>query len=180
MAKIRPGRHKPIAFAVALLAVLAAALWGCGGSSSSPPTPGEPEIVSAGELSEFAAELDHPIYWVGEREDTSLELTETKNGNVYVRYLTEGAEAGDDRPNFLTVGTYASDNAVAALREAGQEKEEAQLGRTSDGAVLLVDKSAPDSAHFAYPDSNLEIEIYSPKPGDALRLAIKGDAVPVP
>ena len=36
-----------------------------------------------------------------------MELSETGKARVYVRYLAEGAEAGDPRPAFLTVDTYA-------------------------------------------------------------------------
>ena len=36
-----------------------------------------------------------------------MELSETGKARVYLRYLTEGAEAGDPRPAFLTAGTYA-------------------------------------------------------------------------
>jgi hypothetical protein len=149
-------------------------------SSSSSPTPGEPEAVSSSELSEFADEHGSPIYWLGERRDESYELTDSESGRVYIRYLTGGAEAGDKRAKFITVATYPADNGVVALRKAMREQDGAKLGKTDDGAVLLIDPSSPDNAHLAYPGANLQVEVFSPVPGEALRLAARGEVRPVP
>ena len=134
-------------------------------------TVGEPEVVTAPQLSELAADTATPIYWVGEREGVDYEVSETSSGRVYVRYLEAGAKAGDERAEFLTVGTYPSPNAVVALRRAARTLRNAELGRTDDGAVLLIDPSSPNNAHLAYPGTDLQIEIFSSEPGEALRLA---------
>ncbi len=149
-------------------------------SSSSTPAEGEPEAVTATQLSEFAAERGKPVYWLGERRDDTYELTDSTSGPVYIRYLTGGAEAGDERAKFITVATYPTDNGVAALRKAAGEQSGAKLAKTDDGAVLLIDPSSPDNAHLAYRGANLQIEVYSPVPGEALRLAARGDVQPVP
>jgi hypothetical protein len=148
--------------------------------SSFSPAPGEPEVGTAAELSEFAAEHGTPIYWLGERAGASYELTDNPSGRVYVRYLTGGAEAGDERAKFITVATYPADNGVAALRKAAREQKGAKLAETDDGAVLLIDPSSPDNAHLAYRGANLQIEVFSPVPGEALRLAARGEVRPVP
>jgi hypothetical protein len=143
-------------------------------------TPGEPEIASAGQLSDIAASSDtKPLYWLGERDDSEYELTETSGGRFYVRYLEGGAEAGDERPDFLTVGTYPSKNSVGELREAEEAIEGAELGRTDDGAVMLIDPSSAKSAHLAFPGGDSQVEIYSPIPGQALRIAERGDVQPI-
>ena len=54
--------------------------------------------------------LGHQIYWAGPRAKVTYELTVTRGGLVYVRYLTAGAKVGDPRPNFVTVGTYPKAN----------------------------------------------------------------------
>jgi hypothetical protein len=141
---------------------------------------GEPEIVSVSQLSDFAAESETPIYWLGERDDTRYELTETSDGRLYVRYLDAETNAGDERADFIAVATYPEENAVAALRRAADNREGAELGRTDDNAVLLIDPSSPKNAHLAYNGADLQIEVYSPVPGEALRLASKGEVQPVP
>jgi hypothetical protein len=166
-------RHLIAALAAALaLAVLLAA---CGKAEQGVSLiPGKPEVVSAPELAEFAAAADIPIYWVGEREEAEYELTETASGRVYVRYLRGGAEAGDPRSKFLTVGTYPAKNGVAALRRVARSTEGAKLKRTRDGALLMIDPSSEDNVHLAYPGSGTQIEVYSRVPGQALLLSAAG------
>lgn len=170
--------------AVAMAAVMAVAIAGCGGDSStsdSSTSAGEPKLVSLSELSESAAESPDGVYWLGPREGATYELSETDSGRIYVRYLRGGAEAGDERPDFITVGTYpAPAGGVAELRKAASKQRGARLHRTEDGALLLIDPSSPQNAHLAYPGVDAQIEVYSPVPGQALRLASKGTVRPVP
>lgn len=143
-------------------------------------TVGKPRVVSASQLEEVAAENPRPpIYWLGQRADSRYELTESATGRVYVRYLEGGAEAGDQHAELLTVASYPTKNGVAALRRAARNRPGAKLGKTDDGAVLLIDPSSPRNAHLAYPGAQLQIEVFSPVPGEALRLAARGDVQPV-
>jgi hypothetical protein len=143
-------------------------------------TPGEPEIASTGQLSDIAASSNtKPIYWLGERDGSEYEVTRTRGGRFYLRYLADSAQAGDERPDFITVGTYPSKDGVGDLREAEETIDGAELGRTDDGAILLIDPSSATSAHLAYPGGDSQIEIYSPVPGQALRIAKRGDVQPI-
>jgi hypothetical protein len=169
----------------ALLAVLSVALialvvvWLLREDEGVSLTVGEPETATAAQLEEFAEGVDHPIYWLGERDGREYELTETASGRVYVRYLEQGAEAGDPRSDFVTVGTYPSRRAVAQLGQAARNRDGAKLGKTDDGAVLLVDPASPNNAHLAYPDTDFQIEVFSSVPGQALRLSSRGAVQPV-
>jgi len=143
-------------------------------------TTGEPVVLSVSELSAFAEDVGHPVYWLGEREGAKYELTETANRRVYIRYLNGDAEAGDERADFITVATYPAQNGVAELRAAKKANDNAKLARTDDDAVLLVDPSSPDNAHLAYPGADLQVEVFSPFPGQALRLASRGKVETLP
>jgi hypothetical protein len=165
-----------VVLSVALIAVVV--VWLAHDDSSLKA--GEAEAASASQLSEFAAEHGGPIYWLGPRRNASYELTDTKSGRVYIRYLTGGAEAGDERADFITVATYPGDDGIATLRKAAREGAGAKIAKTDDGAVLLIDPNSPDNAHLAYPGANLQVEVYSPVPGEALRLAARGEVQPVP
>jgi hypothetical protein len=166
-----------VVLSIALIAVVV--VWLAHDDSSSPKA-GEPEAASPSQLSEFAAGHGGSIYWLGPRRNASYELTDTKSGRVYIRYLTGGAEAGDERADFITVATYPGQNGIATLRKAADEQKGAKLAKTDDGAVLLIDPTSPDNAHLAYPGPDLQVEVYSPVPGEALRLAARGDVEPVP
>jgi len=174
-------RWPTILLAVLSVALIAAvAVWIFRGDDSSSSTGTEPEAVTASELSDFAAEQGTPVYWLGVRGDEAYELTDSPSGRVYVRYLPPGTDVGDERADFVTVATYPSADGVAELRKAAREEAGAKLGKTDDGAVLLIDPTSPNNAHLAYPGANLQIEIYSPVPGEALRLAARGAVRPVP
>jgi hypothetical protein len=163
---------------IAVLAVLALPilLSACGEAEDEEVSlvPGKPAVVSSSQLADFAAEADGPIYWVGEREEAEYELTETASGRIYVRYLRGGAEAGDPRSKFLTVGTYPTEDAIAALKRVARSTEGAKLKRTRDGALLMIDPSAEGNVHLAYPGSETQIEVYSRVPGQALLLSAAG------
>lgn len=173
-------RWPKILLLVLSVALIAAVVVWLVGDDDSSPAAAEPDVVAAKQLSEFAAEDDKPVYWLGERPNESYELTEAPSGRVYVRYLTGDAEAGDERADFVTVATYPDGDGIAALHRAAREEEGAELGRTDDGAVLLIDPTSPNNAHLAYPGPNLQIEVYSPVPGQALRLASRGAVQPIP
>ncbi len=142
---------------------------------------GEPEVVTTSQISEVADRAKNPVYWLGERAGAELELTETDSGRFYIRYLEGGAEAGDKRPDFLTVGTYPSKNGVAEIRQAATDTKGGRLARTDNGALLLIDPSSSKSAHLAFSGPHApQIEVYSPLPGQALRLASRGAVEQVP
>ena len=174
-------RWPSILLAVLSVALLAAVVvWLVRGDDSSSSAAGDPEVVTPSQLSELATERGTPVYWLGPRRNQSYELTDSSSGRIYIRYLTGGAEAGDERADFVTVATYPGGDGVAALRKAAREESGAKLGKTDDGAVLLIDPTSPNNAHLAYPGADVQIEVYSPVPGEALRLAARGAVRPVP
>lgn len=162
---------------VVIVAVVAIVLASGSGEDSSDAA-GKPEIVTASRLSEVAGEAEQPIYWLGERSGAHYELTDD-GSRVYVRYLRGGATAGDPRSSFVAVATYPAEDGLAELRHAASKRQGAQLVHAADGATVLIDPSSPDNAHLVYPDSGVQVEVYSPVPGQALRLASSGQLEPV-
>lgn len=139
---------------------------------------GVPVEASEADLAALSQELGHPIYWLGEREDATLEVTRLSDDRVYVRYLDEGAEIGDPRPEFLTVGTYPVEDAHQMLTGAA-EREGATSEQLEDGALVVQSEEAPTSVYLAYQERDLQIEVYDPQPLTALREATSGDIRPV-
>jgi hypothetical protein len=149
------------------------------GDSGGDVSAGAPaQVATSDDLASLQDELGHPIYWVGERDDDQLELTRTKEDLVYVRYLPQGTVAGDDRPNFLTIGTYPVKDAFDVTTEAGTQKN-AISTKTSDGGVVVQNSDTPNSVYVAYPGQDLQIEVYDPDPKEALDLATSGEVQPV-
>jgi hypothetical protein len=140
----------------------------------------EAVLLSESELIARAGRFSHPAYWVGPQPGIKrYELTFKPGEQLYVRYLPAAAEPGDKRPDFLIVGTYAVPNAQRALElAAGKSKQGETLSR-EDGFEMM---SAPDSKHaYVVFDSRpeLQVEIFSPQPGEAEKLATSGVLRPV-
>jgi hypothetical protein len=136
------------------------------------------QAMTVEELGEFAGAQPETVYWAGERPDTVYEVTRTKSGNVFVRYLDEGADVADPRPNFLTVGTYPVRDAYGLTTEISQ-REDAVTGRAKDGTLVVTTEERPQSVYMAYRQSDLQIEIYDPDAEQAMRLATSGRVRPI-
>jgi hypothetical protein len=167
-----------IALALVGLAAVLLVAWLVSGDDDSPADPGEATIVSAEELEDAVAGEPEPVYWAGEQGGGELELSQPEEGRTFVRYLTEGAEAGDERADFLTVGTYANPNPVQALRRQG--KEPGGVLATAPGkGVVYFNRDSPTSVYLAYPGLSVQIEVFDPNFTRALQLVNSGQIVPV-
>jgi hypothetical protein len=134
---------------------------------------GVPSIVSRGELRDFASRQDGPIYWAGSRTKARLELTQTKSGDVYVRYLTGKAKAGDKNPLYLTVGSYPTAHAYKQL--ADQKGAKGVLTADAPGGGLAIYRKGQLNVYMAFPGQDVIVEVYAPSAGDALELVTSGD-----
>lgn len=175
-----PAVHKAgIAIAAVLLAIaVVLAGQGNGEGDETGVAGASPRFVDAGDLAALEGSLGHEVYWAGERAPAGLELTEEADGSVYLRYLPAGVDAGDPRARFLTVGTYPVADAVEALRQTAA-REGGTLQQEAGGAAVLVNPSSEGSVYLAYPGSDLQIEVYDPRPGRALELIRSGAIRPV-
>lgn len=171
-----------IAALIALVVIVVVIVNLSGGSDNSSSSTGESstrEALSESELISQAGGLEHAVFWVGSRPGTeSYELTTAGGGNIYIRYLSDGAKAGDPRPDFLTIGTYPVPNAKEALHKA--QKTHTGYNLTShEGYETLEGKSGTD-AYVVFDDQpELQIEIFSPNPGEAAELATSGALAPL-
>ena len=90
---------------IALLAVLGVVLWlllrGGGGNATS--SRASAEAMSIRDLDQLAGSLGHPVYWAGSQPRFTYEVTRTKDGRVYIRYLPPGATVGT-KARYLTSG----------------------------------------------------------------------------
>lgn len=172
--------------AISATVLAAVLLAGCGGSGSNTSTDsttssadsGAAQIVSANSLRETASEMRAPIYWAGKRAGTGLELSQPDENRTYVRYLTGGAEAGDKRADFLTVGTYRQPNAVANLHRQAK-RSGGTIAQAPGNATAYYDRENSQSVYLAYPGAPVEVEVFDPSFKRALRLVESGQIVAV-
>jgi hypothetical protein len=169
---VRLGALAALGFAAFLIGWFA-----IGGNDKPSQSAGTPSSTSEVELRELAASAPHPVYWAGPRAGQTYEVTRTRDGRVYVRYLPEGVKAGDPRPQFLTVGTYPRANAFAELKRAANA--EGASSRPLPQGGLAVVSPGSSSVYFGYPDAGYQVEVYAPSAGSARNLVFSGQVVPI-
>jgi hypothetical protein len=133
---------------------------------------GKPAAASLANLESAAKSIGHPIYWAGPKAGYTYELTQTSNGNVYVRYLPPGVPVGAAKA-YLTVVTYPFPNALSALRQT-VEGNKGGATQLAGGGLAVVDRTYPQSVHVAYPGSNYQVEVFAPNPAQARTVATSG------
>jgi hypothetical protein len=153
---------------------------GTDGKPASPATSAAavPEIVAPARLRSLAAALGHPLYWAGARPGMRYELTQAAGGRTFIRYLPAGVKVGDRRPGFLAIGTYLEQGAFAQTRAAGQ-RPGGVTARLTGGGLAVYNRGRPTSVYFAYPGSDLQVEVYDPSSRVARRLVLAGQVVPI-
>jgi hypothetical protein len=166
-----------IAAAAGIVIVALILLLSSGDDSADEPGTA-PEVFSAEALEDAVSGQEPPVYWAGEQSGTEVELSRPEASRTYIRYLTDGAEAGDERADFLTVGTYAHTDPVAALRKQGKEPG-GVIATAPGGATVYFNRKQPHSVYLAYPGLEAEIEVYDPNFTRALQLVNSGQIVPV-
>lgn len=136
-----------------------------------------PTEATAADLLELQEEAGHPVYWLGDVEGKEIEMSRTTDGNIYVRYLDPGTEAGEKAP-FLTVSTYPFPDAYGAL-EVVAERPGSVSQRLEDGALVVRAGEDATSAYVAWPDEDVQVEIFDADPEEALNAATSGELTPV-
>jgi len=160
------------AIAVVLVVVLAVDLLG-GGSASDSGRGADRVVLSEYELLGRAETFDLPVYWFGPRPGAAAyELEADSKGDTYVRYLGEGDR--DPRADSLTVGTYPVPEALASLERAASGVAGGEAISRQEGFSILG-SSDSQSAYVVFEEQpELQVEVYSPRPGEAKRLAASG------
>jgi hypothetical protein len=167
---------------IVLIAILAGDLLG-GTAPSAARSSGSAEgavVLTEYELLSRAYTIEPRPYWIGPRPGIDrFELEQDSDGNVYVRYLTGGDTAGNRRSDSLTVAGYPLAEAQQSLERAARAAVGGEKLLRHDGFAVLGSGDS-QSAYVVFDDQpELQIEIYSPRPGEAAELAVSGALTPV-
>jgi hypothetical protein len=139
---------------------------------------GAPRVTSAAALRKLAA-AGTTIYWAGPKESgQTLTLVKSSNGSYYVRYLPAGVTVTDPIPASLVVGTYPLKNALAAVKRAAKSADAVSVP-IDNGGMAVYSKSKPTNVYFAYPSTDIQVEVYDPTDGNALQLVTSGSVTQI-
>jgi hypothetical protein len=138
----------------------------------------EPVKADVDALRVVAGAIGHPVDWAPAETPTAYELTQTPDGRLYIRYLPEGVQLGDPRPNFLTIGTYPQKDAFASV-QAGAKRKGAVSKELAGGGLSVAQADRPNSVFFAFPESGVLVEVFDPTAGRAETLVTSGAVRPI-
>jgi hypothetical protein len=128
--------------------------------------------LTAERLKARTASLGQPVYWAGAVPGARYELSRSRAGNVLIRYLPPGVEAGQPG-QFLTVGTYpflhAFTTAQAAMQQPGIRSQQ-----LAGGGLASYREAQPTSIYLAFPNIDYRIQVYDPSPAEARGLVGSG------
>jgi hypothetical protein len=145
-------------------------------ASVRPSSSSAAKIVSSSELVSRSSSSKQPIFWVGSRAGSELELTSSAGGPSFVRYLPAGESAGVATPS-LTVAAYPMANAykitATVATRPGSVKVKVPAG------VAFYERSHPHSIYLAFAGADYQVEVFDPTPRTALHLAQSGAVKPL-
>jgi hypothetical protein len=136
-----------------------------------------PVAVSPQELSSFAGSVGHPVYWAGPRANSTYELWQTSRGYTYVRYLPPGVAVGSKAGRYLIVASYPMKNAFQVTRNSAVPGRGTLRINLPGGGTAAYAREHATHVYVAYPGVNVQVEVYDPSPGAALRLVKSGRIV---
>jgi hypothetical protein len=169
--RLRIGAVVVVALAAGLVVWLL--VRGDGDSTGAVAKSSSASAMTTAELGRLATSIRHPVYWLGPKPGFTYEVTLTRDGRIYVRYLPTGVSVGADKP-YLTVATYPFPGSYAAIRKQARTKG-AVSAKLAAGGLALLDRGYPESVHVAYPGVEYQIEVFDPTPARAMQLVSGGE-----
>jgi hypothetical protein len=152
-----------VAIAVALGLILWLALRDTGSGSG--------KAVSASDLQKLAVSVKHPVWWLGQVDGDTNELTRKSNGTIIVRYLPPGVAVGA-QGQYWSVATYPFQGAYEGIRRALKAGGATQM-KLAHGGLAEYLNTNPNNVHAAYPGYPYQVEVFAPG-GQAVALVKQG------
>jgi hypothetical protein len=144
--------------------------------SKSETSSSNARAVSEQEISNLAAQVGHPVFWLGPKTGTTYELSSNSTGSVFIRYLPPGVEIGA-KGGYLTVATYPFPGAYSALEDVATKAGSTPI-KIAGGGIAVPAAGYP-SVHVAYPGVDYQVEVFDPTAGAATSAVTSGQLVAI-
>jgi hypothetical protein len=125
----------------------------------------KPVLTTPAALKKLSAALGRPVFWLGHVSGSTVELSRSPDGRVYVRYLPSGVRAGSTTP-YLTVATYPVANGLAVTTAASKTAGAVAIS-LGNGAVAFYQRTRPTNVYVAFPRVAEQVEVFDPSAGRA-------------
>jgi hypothetical protein len=129
------------------------------------------KAVSAADLQKLAAAVGHPVFWLGQQDGDTNELTRRSDGSIIVRYLPPGVGVGA-QGQYWSVATYPFPGAFAGIQRALRAGGATRIKLAYGGLAEYLNTN-PNNVHAAYPGYAYQVEVFAPG-GQAVALVQAG------
>lgn len=132
---------------------------------------GSGKAVSSTDLQKLATSVGHPVFWLGQVDGDTNELTKKSNGTIIVRYLPPGVALGA-QGQYWSVATYPFPGAYAGIQRALRAGGATAI-KLAHGGLAEYANTNPNNVHAAYPGYAYQVEVFAPG-GQAVALVQAG------
>jgi hypothetical protein len=132
---------------------------------------GNAKAVSAEDLQKLATSVGHPVFWLGQVDGDTNELTRKSDGSIIIRYLPPGVGIGA-QGQYWSVATYPFPGAYAGIQRALKAGGATQI-KLAHGGLAEYLNTNPNNVHAAYPGYAYQVEVFAPG-GQAVALVQQG------
>lgn len=116
------------------------------------------------------------VYWVGPEPGYRYVLNAAVLSSISLRYLPPGFSLSDTAVGYREVGTFTSPNAFTITQKAGTLPNGVGFVNV-DGSAVYYDSRDPKNVYLGLKDRDIQVEIFDPRPDQALAATIMGGRV---
>lgn len=129
------------------------------------------KAVDAVQLRDVVVANHLTVYWVGPEKGAKYVLNAAVLSSISLRYLPAGASLTDTTATYREVGTFTSPKAFAVTQKAGTLANGVGFVNV-DGNAVYYDSRDPKNVYIGMKDKDIQVEIFDPRPDQALAAAI--------
>jgi hypothetical protein len=129
------------------------------------------KAVDATELRNVVVSNHLTVFWVGPEQGATYVLNAAVLSSISLRYLPAGSAPSDANGSYREVGTFTSPNAFAVTQKAGTLANGVGFVNV-DGNAVYYDSRDPKNVYIGMKDRDIQVEVFDPKPDQALAVAI--------
>lgn len=129
------------------------------------------KAVDAKELRDVIVANHLNVYWVGPEKGSKYVLNAAVLSQISLRYLPTGTSLTDTTASYREVATFVSPNAFAVTQKAATLPNGVGFVNV-DGSAIYYDSTDAKNVYIGLKDKNIQVEIFDPRPDQALASAI--------
>lgn len=129
------------------------------------------KAVDAKELRDVVLANHLTVYWVGPEKNAKYVLNAAVLSSISLRYLPATASLTDTTATYREVGTFTSPNAFEVTQKAGALPNGVGFVNV-DGNAVYYDSRDAKNVYIGMKDKDIQVEIFDPRPDQALASAI--------